>query len=108
MPEENCNPDKNLVQPIINYAHGAEDGRSITGGYVYRGSSLSSLTGNYIYGDFVSGRIWKAQVDPNGIKGWRTEVLRDTGVNLSTFGVDSKNELYVAAFSGEIYKFVKE
>ncbi len=107
-PTEDCNPDNNLVKPILFYEHGAANGRSITGGYVYRGKALRSLQGNYIYGDFASGRIWQAQPDPEGLRGWRTAVLRDTELNISTFGVDFESELYLASFSGNIYKFDKE
>jgi glucose/arabinose dehydrogenase len=46
--------------PVIEYHHDSAGGFSITGGYVYRGASLPSLAGYYVYGDFVSGHIWAA------------------------------------------------
>jgi len=45
-----------LEMPVYEYLHPL--GRSITGGYVYRGSELPLLDGAYIYADFVSGLIW--------------------------------------------------
>ncbi len=107
-PSESCNPDNNLVEPILHYAHGSENGRSITGGFVYRGESINSLQRKYIYGDFVSGRIWQAEADPEGVRGWRNSLIEDTNYSISTFGVDHEGELYVASFSGGIYKFAKE
>lgn len=107
-PPRNCNPNNNLVQPILSYTHNGENGQSVTGGYVYRGISLTHLSGVYIYGDFVSGRIWQAIPNSSGVRSWRNEVFRDTDFNISTFGTDSELELYVASYSGSIYKFVKE
>ena len=35
------------------------DGKSVTGGPVYRGCDMPKFNGHYIYGDFLSGRIWR-------------------------------------------------
>ena len=45
-----------LIDPVAEYDHTLGD--SITGGYVYRGSQTTNLVGRYLFGDFVSGRIW--------------------------------------------------
>ena len=45
-----------LIDPLHAYDHSV--GTCITGGYVYEGSLLPELQGTYIYGDYVSGRIW--------------------------------------------------
>lgn len=46
--------------PVYDYTHGsgAFQGRSVTGGFVYRGQNIPSLQGKYIFGDYVSGNIW--------------------------------------------------
>jgi uncharacterized repeat protein (TIGR03806 family) len=46
--------------PLYDYAHGSGtfQGRSVTGGVVYRGSRIPSLAGKYIFADYVSGNIW--------------------------------------------------
>src|SRR5262249_23208661 len=49
--------------PVVEYPHvpsrsRPDDGKSITGGYVYRGKVLPALVGVYVYGDFDTGRIW--------------------------------------------------
>ncbi|MES2598447.1 MAG: PQQ-dependent sugar dehydrogenase [Verrucomicrobiota bacterium] len=46
--------------PLWTYFHGggALEGKSVTGGVVYRGTRYPTLTGKYIFGDFVSGHIW--------------------------------------------------
>ena len=45
-----------LDLPIADYGH--EEGQSITGGFVYRGSTLVDFVGKYFFGDFVSGKLW--------------------------------------------------
>lgn len=45
-----------LIDPIFEYGH--DQGLSITGGLVYRGTALPGLNGAYLFSDFVSGRIW--------------------------------------------------
>ncbi len=90
-----------LIMPVWEYSHSV--GQSIIGGYVYRGSNVPELTGKYIYADYVSGRIWTLEYD--GIEKPVNLLLNDTDLNISSFGVDQNNELYICAFDGKIYKF---
>src|SRR5690606_6142391 len=91
-----------LLLPPHPYPHGSEWGGSISGGYVYRGSSVPGLEGQYVFADFVSGRIWTA----SAASGWTIELLLDTGFNIATFGEDAAGELYVADYGGGvIYRF---
>jgi glucose/arabinose dehydrogenase len=83
------------IAPIFEYNHAAND-KSITGGYVYRGNELPDLRGYYIYGDFVSGRIWA--LDPQG----NNQLLLETGLSISSFGTDANNELYICSFDGKV------
>ncbi len=93
-----------LILPIWEYDHG--EGQSITGGYVYRGQALNGLTGRYIYGDFTSGRIWALEFsDPENPT--NTELI-DSDLNISSFGTDADNELYICSFDGNIYRLVEE
>ncbi|XP_061684283.1 HHIP-like protein 1 [Syngnathoides biaculeatus] len=43
------------ILPIFAYAH--KLGKSVTGGYIYRGCQMPNLNGLYIFGDFMSGRL---------------------------------------------------
>ena len=54
-----------LSDPYWEYGHGggAFVGNSITAGFFYQGTSIPSLTGHYILGDFAAGNVWA--VDPN-------------------------------------------
>lgn len=95
-----CEKD-GLELPVYEYTHSSGD-RSITGGYVYRGSRFPELEGLYIYADFISGRIWALDAsDPDNPV--NTELF-DAGFNISSFGTDNENELYICGFDGSIYR----
>ena len=53
------------VDPLAQYDH-TEGDRSITGGFVYRGRRIPSLVGHYVFGDWVSGRLFN--LDPNTLE----------------------------------------
>uniref|UniRef100_A0A7N9AK21 HHIP-like protein 1 n=1 Tax=Mastacembelus armatus TaxID=205130 RepID=A0A7N9AK21_9TELE len=46
---------KDDILPIFAYPH--KLGKSVTGGYIYRGCQMPNLNGLYIFGDFMSGRL---------------------------------------------------
>jgi glucose/arabinose dehydrogenase len=92
-----------LILPVWEYGHNSSGGNSITGGYVYRGSVLPQIYGKYIYGDYVSGRIWALSYD--GKNPATNQLLLESGLNISSFGVDKDKNLFICAFDGNIYKF---
>jgi glucose/arabinose dehydrogenase len=89
-----------LVMPVAEYSH--SEGCSITGGYVYHGSAVSALRGRYIYGDYCSGRVWSLRI----ADGKATDVRREafTVAELSSWGLDSRGELYAVSLSGTVYR----
>lgn len=100
-PPSGCN-ETGLEPPIWDYGH--DVGNAITGGSVYRGSSLKELFGAYVYGDYGSGRIWVLWY--NGTNVTVNVELLNTGLNIASFGVDSNNSLYICAFDGKIYRLI--
>jgi len=91
-----------LTMPVWEYDHTV--GNSITGGYVYRGTSAPQLSGQYVYGDFVSGRIFALSL----IEGKAVNVeLLDTDLNIASFGSGPDGELLIAAFDGRIYRLAE-
>lgn len=99
-----CNPTVNpqcqdtagLLRPIWDYPNAGPD-QSITGGYVYRGSSIPSLVGKYIYGDYGSGKTWALTYD--GITPPLNQLLTDESFLISSFGVDENNDMYLLEYS---------
>ncbi|MBF2002025.1 MAG: PQQ-dependent sugar dehydrogenase [Synechococcales cyanobacterium M58_A2018_015] len=91
-----------LTPPLLEYDH-VQGGRSITGGYVYRGNEFQSLQGIYFYGDFINGKLWGARRSAGGTV--ENKLVNDTPYGISTFGEDEQGNLYVADyFKGDIYK----
>jgi len=79
-----------LIDPVSEYSHSL--GNSITGGFVYRGSTIPALTGRYVFADYGSGRIWALQSD--GLGGYNNDQLINTNFGPTSFGVDQNGELY--------------
>lgn len=88
-----------LVLPIAEY--GRDEGCSVIGGVVYRGSELPSLAGQYFYSDLCSGFLrslsvlgdehdWTDQIEP---------ISRPTG-----FGTGSDGEMYIVTQSGSLLR----
>ncbi|XP_070577660.1 HHIP-like protein 2 [Ptychodera flava] len=125
-----CNALEGDILPI--HAYDRTVGRSITGGYVYRGCEVPSLYGDYVFGDYspppamVGRHIFKL-VENQQTETWtREEVCTGdetvctgdlTGSYLTrilSFGEDESGELYMLATDsasvgndgGVMYKFV--
>ena len=76
--------------PIYEYAHGSGEfqGRSVTGGFVYRGANVPQLTGKYIFADYVSGNIWSLDRSGGGVP--VVERIAGEG-GIAGFGPDPSN-----------------
>ena len=90
--------DADLTGPIAEYGH--DVGRSVTGGFVYRGSRYPALQGRYFYADYVTGRLWSLTKTDSGFT--TPELELETGLNVSAFGEDSAGELYVVDRGGAV------
>ncbi len=100
-----CDQDGLLVDPVASYTHA--EGRSITGGYVYRGASIPALVGAFLYGDFATGRIFALLHDEDGDPD--PQVIVDTSLAVASFGQDRSGEVYVLSYlDGGIYKIVPD
>jgi len=102
------NSSKNLnltdLTPQI-WEYGRDEGNATIGGFVYRGSKLPELVGSYIYGDYVSGRIWALNCTDTSLP-LNRELLK-TNLKITSFGIDEKNELYFCADNGKIYEIAE-
>lgn len=101
-PSSGCNKT-GLKAPVWEY--GRREGVSVTGGFVYRGPTLPGLTGKYIYGDYASGTIW-ALDKQTGSNPVNTKLM-ESDLEIASFGVDQKNELYICSFDGKIYRITQ-
>jgi glucose/arabinose dehydrogenase len=93
--------DTNFADPITEY--GRTLGRSVTGGHVYRGSSIADLVGWYVFGDYGSGNIFA--IPENSAAGVTPDVLLGTSNRIVTFAEDTDGELYFVDIAvGTIHK----
>ena len=99
-PPSGCN-QSGLRLPIHEYSH--DLGRSVTGGYVYRGSDLTGRSGLYFFGDFITGRVWTLRYS-NGVVSNLTERPKLAVSSLASFGVDAGGELYLVSLGGDVYR----
>ena len=90
----NCN-QSGLEPPVYTYDQTQGD-RSVTGGFVYRGKKSVKMLGKYIYGDYVSGRIWMLEKNGSTVT---NEFLFDMQGRVSSFGVDLSGELYMVDYN---------
>jgi glucose/arabinose dehydrogenase len=89
-----CNDD---LDPTLVYSHA--EGQAVIGGYVYRGCRMPGWDGTYFYGDHDVG--WVRSFVYAG--GAATSPLEHSGLDqgpqsLSSFGLDTRGELYLADF----------
>ena len=98
------------VFPVYSYRHDSGD-RSVTGGYVYRGSSDNpQLQGKYIFGDYISGRVWSLDYNANTGEANRAELFKTTGQFISSFGLDEAGEIYFSDYGNavQLYRIIDE
>ena len=91
-----------LVFPVAQYSHAL--GCAVIGGYVYRGSAIPALRGDYVFGDLCSGRIW-IKTSPHATKQILTGVSQKLS-QITSFGQNAHGELYVMTVAGGLYKLV--
>ena len=97
----------NHLGPIAEYDHSL--GASVTGGFEYIGSKILELKSRYLFGDFVSGRIWSItlpdKTPPQPVAGKDFRFHGKWNILISTFARDAAGEIYVADYSrGNIYQ----
>lgn len=112
-----------LDMPVHEYKHGPL-GISITGGFVYRGTNLPALQGQYVFGDFSTsfgtpdGALYHLNETRAGLWERFAFWLAPTGGRLKryvkAFGQDQHGELYLlsttnlgpSGFSGDVRKLL--
>jgi glucose/arabinose dehydrogenase len=105
-----------FTPPVTEYTHGTgpAQGRSVTGGYAYRGN-IEPIKDRYVFGDFISGNIWSVPVSDlvpgqtlasSAYTRLNGELVPDAGAtgNISSFGVDNDGRLYIVSFGGSVFR----
>jgi glucose/arabinose dehydrogenase len=90
-----------LIDPILEYDHNS--GSAVVGGFVYHGSLLPQLDGDYIFGDFsnssfagpANGRLFYADLNTGQINEFN--MTAPLGMWLKGLGEDANGEVFVLA-----------
>ena len=93
-----------LIDPIHEY--GRSEGTSVTGGYVYRGTNIPSLTGLYVFADFTTGRVWS--IDSSAQDFVESDLLIDSSLSIASFGQSNSGELYVVHYGGTLHQIAAD
>lgn len=101
-----CDPT-GLTPPVAEYSH--DDGCSITGGYVYRGSAYPDLVGQYVFSDYCSGNLWAIDAASSIGVGLVTPIeYGNAPINPTAFGEDEAGELYLVNGAGQIFRLTAD
>jgi uncharacterized repeat protein (TIGR03806 family) len=85
-----------IIPPLVEHDHTVA--RSVTGGFVYRGSRLEELAGTYVYGDYDTGRVWGLRYEDAKVTSHR-ELVR-TSLRLIDFAERRDGDLYLLDHMG--------
>ncbi len=101
-------PRADLIEPLVEYPHTDDWGKSVTGGAVYRGKATPMLDGYYLYGDYVSGKVWALKWDREANKVTENREIAWQNLPVFTFGQTDSGEVLMTTQSGggRIYRFV--
>ncbi|WPP48666.1 PQQ-dependent sugar dehydrogenase [Catalinimonas niigatensis] len=113
-------PDLSYTYPVAQYDH--DEGKAISGGFVYRGDLVPQLNGKYIFGDIVTGRLF--YVEGNKLAAGHQEPILELGLQVNgqettwrevtdnnrvdlRFGIGAEEELYIfTKADGKVWKVV--
>ncbi|XP_043913791.1 HHIP-like protein 2 [Protopterus annectens] len=93
------------ILPIYAYSH--HIGKSVTGGYIYRGCESPNLNGLYIFGDFMTGRLMALEEDKRTGTWKKQDVCMGEPKTCAFPGLVNKYSRYIISFAedeaGELY-----
>jgi glucose/arabinose dehydrogenase len=99
-PANDCQADE-LVPPVAEYGH--DEGCTVIGGNVYRGTEETLLAGGYLFADYCSGRIWAIAAASDGPT--MPILVGERSGAISSFGADEAGELYATDLgSGQLLR----
>ncbi len=89
-----------ILPPTVEHDH--TEARSITGGYFSQTDRLPELRDTYVYGDYVTGKIWGVKWAGGGVT--KKEELVDTTIAIVSFGLDQNGEVLIVDYGGTLHR----
>jgi hypothetical protein len=88
------------------FTYGRDEGYSVTGGHVYRGSAIPGLAGAYVFGDYGAGVVRALAVEGGRVTAERSLGVATGPASLVSFAEDADGELYVLSLEGPVFRLV--
>jgi glucose/arabinose dehydrogenase len=95
-------PPADAVPPVFEYTR--DEGRSVVGGVVYRGSAVPALRGVYLFADTYTARIRALTVDDGRVTSAVDLDLPVPGGMVASFAEDADGEVYVLSLGGGVFR----
>ncbi len=96
-------PVRGLTPPAVEHPH--TEMRSVIGGFFYRGEKFPELRGHYLYGCYVTKKVWSVPVD--GDTPGEPRRLADAGLQVVSFAGDGEGEVYVLPLDGPVLRLAR-
>ena len=102
----------NYIKTLIGLKQSNTDGCSVTGGYVYRGDDIPELYGQYLFGDYCTGKVWSFKNNDGVISDFKDHTIDildsmdKKSFYLSSFGESYDGELFLIDYNGSLYKII--
>jgi glucose/arabinose dehydrogenase len=104
-PESACDQSAKTM-PVLEYDHSA-GACTVIGGYVYRGTRVAALVGQYLYADYCSGFVRSFRFSggvATDLHDWTAQLSPGTGI--TSFGEDARGDVYIMTEAGKLYRIV--
>ena len=97
-------PDQQPVVPITPplFEHTHLDSRSISGGHFWQSDRIAELQGAYLYGDWMTGKVWALKFKGDQVH-WQQELV-DTPHRVICFMLDPSGEVLIVCYDGTILR----
>lgn len=95
-------PSVPITPPIFEHTH--LDSRSISGGFFWQSDRLPELKGAYIYGDWMTGKVWALKTAGDRVL-WQKELV-DTSLQVICFMLDPNGEVLIVGYDGTIHELL--
>ncbi len=93
-----------ITPAIVEHDH--VEARSITGGYFWNSRRIPELVGAYIYGDWMTGKVWALKYDSKTEQIIEHREIVDTPLQIISFAIDDDGEVLIVGYDGRIHRLV--
>ena len=93
-----------VTKAIVEHDHVAA--RSITGGFFWKSPRIPELVGAYIYGDWMTGKVWALKYDSEKEQILEHREIADTPLQIISFAIDDDGDVLIVGYDGTMHRLV--